>query len=71
MKERGFYEVFKKLPKSSNEDEERTFWETHDSVDYIDWSNAKCARFPNLKSSTEEKSDNSLNDDIINSDHEK
>jgi len=39
----------KKLPKFKNEDEEREFWDTHSSVDYIDWSNAKRVVFPNLK----------------------
>ena len=34
------------------EAEERAFWESHDSSDYVDWSNAKRARFPNLKPST-------------------
>ena len=34
------------------EAEERKFWETHDSTDYIDWSKAERARFPNLKPST-------------------
>jgi predicted DNA binding CopG/RHH family protein len=32
--------------------EERKFWETHDSTDYVDWSKAERARFPNLKPST-------------------
>ena len=39
----------KKLPKFKNEDEEREFWATHSSVDYIDWDKAKKVRFPNLK----------------------
>jgi predicted DNA binding CopG/RHH family protein len=34
------------------EAEERKFWETHDSTDYIDWSKAERVRLPNLKSST-------------------
>jgi aminoglycoside 6'-N-acetyltransferase len=42
----------KKIPKFKNESEERTFWETHDSTDYLDWSLAKTAVFPNLKHST-------------------
>jgi predicted DNA binding CopG/RHH family protein len=32
--------------------QERRFWETHDSSDYVDWSKAERARFPNLKPST-------------------
>jgi predicted DNA binding CopG/RHH family protein len=39
-------------PKFKTEAEERKFWETHDSTDYIDWSKAERARFPNLKPST-------------------
>lgn len=42
----------KKIPKFKNEAEEQEFWQTHDSADYIDWSNAKSASFPNLKPST-------------------
>ena len=34
------------------EAEERKFWETHDSTDYVDWSKAVRVRFPNLKPST-------------------
>lgn len=42
----------RKIPKFVNEAEERKFWETHDSTDYVDWNTAKPARFPNLKLST-------------------
>ena len=31
----------KKTPEFKTEAEERTFWETHDSSDYVDWSQAK------------------------------
>ena len=41
------------IPKFKNEDEERDFWATHDSTDYIDWSKAERAVFPNLKFSTQ------------------
>ena len=34
------------------EAEERKFWETRDSTDYIDWNKAERVRFPNLKPST-------------------
>ena len=40
----------KSIPAFKTEAEERKFWETHDSTDYIDWSKAE--RFPNLKPST-------------------
>lgn len=39
----------KEIPKFRNEDEEREFWATHDSTDYIDWSKARHVIFPNLK----------------------
>ncbi len=39
-------------PKFRTEAEERRFWETHDSADYVDWTKAKPARFPKLKPST-------------------
>jgi len=31
---------------------ERKFWETHDTTQYLNWSQAQPARFPNLKPST-------------------
>ena len=42
----------KSIPKFRSEAEERRFWETHDSGDYIDWSKAERVRLPNLKPST-------------------
>ena len=42
----------KSIPRFRNEIEERRFWETHDSVDYIDWSKSERVRLPNLKPST-------------------
>ncbi len=42
----------KQVPVFANEAEERVFWETHDSSDYIDWTKAERARLPNLKPST-------------------
>ena len=44
----------KAIPKFKNEDEERKFWASHDSTEYVDWSKAvKNPFFPNLKPSTE------------------
>lgn len=40
---------FKKIPLFKSEDEERKFWSTHSSIDYIDWSKAVHASFPNLR----------------------
>lgn len=42
----------KPIPKFKDEAEERKFWETHDSTDYVDWSKAVRVTFPNLKPST-------------------
>jgi predicted DNA binding CopG/RHH family protein len=42
----------KTVPKFSNEAEERAFWESHDSTDYVDWSKARRVLFPNLKPTT-------------------
>jgi predicted DNA binding CopG/RHH family protein len=42
----------KPIPRFKNEAAERKFWETHDSTEYLDWSKAQPARFPNLKLST-------------------
>ena len=42
----------KPVPKFANEAEERLFRETHDTADYLDWSKAVRASFPNLKPST-------------------
>ena len=42
----------KKIPEFKTEEEERLFWETNDSSEYLDWSNAKQAIFPNLKPTT-------------------
>jgi CopG antitoxin of type II toxin-antitoxin system len=41
----------KPVPAFKTEAEERKFWETHDSTDYIDWSKAERVRLPNLKPS--------------------
>jgi predicted DNA binding CopG/RHH family protein len=41
----------KRIPKFKNEDEERKFWATHDSTDYIDWSKGKKVVLSKLKPS--------------------
>ena len=45
--------VLKPIPEFSTEAKEQRFWETHDSTEYVDWSQAHFVRFPNLKPSTE------------------
>lgn len=42
----------KRIPEFKSEAEERAFWESHDSSDYVDWPKAQSASFPNLKPST-------------------
>jgi predicted DNA binding CopG/RHH family protein len=42
----------KPIPKFRTEAEERKFWETHDSSDFVDWSKAQRVALPNLKAST-------------------
>jgi len=37
------------IPEHRNEDQERTFWTTADSTDYVDWSKAQRVAFPDLK----------------------
>lgn len=42
----------KKTPEFKTEAEEREFWESHDSSEYVDWSRAQISTFHNLKPST-------------------
>jgi predicted DNA binding CopG/RHH family protein len=42
----------KPLPHFRTEAEQRKFWETHDSTEYVNWSKAQRVRLPNLKMST-------------------
>jgi len=39
----------KEIPKFRNEAEERKFWATHDSTEFVDWDKAQLGSFPNLK----------------------
>jgi len=41
-----------KIPRFRSEDEEREFWSSHDSTDYIDWSKVRQIKLANLKPST-------------------
>jgi len=43
----------KPIPDFRSEDEDREFWATHDSSDYVDWAKARRAAYPSLKPSTE------------------
>ncbi len=42
----------KSIPEFQTEAEERQFWETHDSSEYLDWNKAGPVAFPHLKPST-------------------
>lgn len=42
----------KQIPEFESEEEEQEFWATHDSADYLDWSQAERVVFPKLKPST-------------------
>lgn len=42
----------KTVPKFASEADERAFWETHDSSDYLDWSKAQQVVLPHLKPTT-------------------
>ena len=44
--------TIKTIPTFKDENEEREFWENSDITEYVDLSNAKRARFPNLKKTT-------------------
>ena len=42
----------KPVPQFQSEAEEREFWESHDTMEYVDWSKAKPVVLPNLKPSS-------------------
>ncbi len=44
----------KKIPRFNSEQEERAFWETHDSTQYVDTTRPIKLHFPNLHSSAAE-----------------
>ena len=43
----------KPIPKFASEAEERAFWETHDSTNYVQWQDAERMTLPNLKPTTQ------------------
>ena len=43
----------KTIPDFATEKEEREFWSTHESSDYVDWTQARSTVYPHLKPSTE------------------
>jgi len=45
--------VKKTLPKFQNEEQEREFWEHHDSASYLDWKRGQRVVLPNLRPSSQ------------------
>jgi predicted DNA binding CopG/RHH family protein len=45
-------EKLKKIPVFNSEEEEREFWATHDSSEFVDWNHSERIMFPELKPST-------------------
>lgn len=43
----------KSIPKFKSEEEERRFWETHDTTEFFDSTKMVRVQFPNLKPSTQ------------------
>ena len=44
--------ALKRIPTFKTEAAERAFWATTDSTEYVDWSQARPVRFPNLRPSS-------------------
>lgn len=44
--------ALKIVPKFASEKAERAYWESHDSTEHLDWSNAQKVSLPNLKPTT-------------------
>lgn len=42
----------KRIPTFKNEQEERRFWQAHDSTEYVEYKSLENWRFPNLKLTT-------------------
>ena len=42
----------KGIPKFANEQDERTYWESSDSTEHLDWTKAQKVSLPNLKPTT-------------------
>lgn len=42
----------RKIPKFESEDQEREFWASHDSTDYLNWQQARRVKLSNLRPTT-------------------
>ena len=49
MKSENTMKKSKEVQKFKDEAQEREFWATHDSTEFVDWDKANFASFPNLK----------------------
>src|ERR1043165_5573981 len=49
MKRRSIGNIKKRIPEFSNEEEERKFWATADSTQYLDWPSGKTRKLIHLK----------------------
>lgn len=47
----------KSVPAFASEAEERAFWESHDSAEYVNWDDADVVVLPNLRPATAEDRD--------------
>ena len=44
--------ALKAAPKFDSEQDERSYWESHDSTEHLDWTTARKVAPPNLKPAT-------------------
>ena len=44
--------TYKNIPNHATEEDERTFWATHDSTEFVDWDTAEAVVLPQLKPTT-------------------
>jgi hypothetical protein len=51
---------FLQIPAFTSEAEERGFWQTHDSTEYVAWSKARAVTSPNLKPTPDTPGDQGL-----------
>ena len=46
----------KPIPRFETEDQERDFWAETDTIDYVDWSEARSLAFPRLEPTRRDES---------------
>jgi predicted DNA binding CopG/RHH family protein len=44
--------IYKDMPNFATDEEERSFWATHDSTDFVDWDKAEALILPKPKPTT-------------------